>query len=54
MILRNNDMSSELFLKFMYPISVSKYGVTIYILDFTHPEFAFVKILTNQTAVRTL
>ena len=46
-------MSSGLFLKFMYP-SVSKYGVTEYILDFTQPQFALVKIMTNQTTVRIL
>ena len=43
-------MSSRLFLKFMHPISVSKYGVTAYILDFTQTEFALVKILTNDTS----
>ena len=45
----------------MYLISVSKYEVTIYILDCTvysvqctHHEFGLVKIMTNQTAVRML
>ena len=47
-------MSSGLFLKFMYSISVSKYGVTIYILDFTHLQFDLMKILANQITIRWL
>ena len=35
MILHNNDKSYGLFLKCMYSILVLKYGVTVYILDFT-------------------
>ena len=31
MILQNNDMPSGLFLRYMYSISVSKYGVIVYI-----------------------
>ena len=54
MILYNNDMSSGLILKFIYSISVSKYGVTVYILDFTHLQFALMKILANQKTVRWL
>ena len=42
-------LSSGLFLKFMYSISVSKYEVTVYLLVFTHLQFAFVKLLNNQT-----
>ena len=44
-------MLSELFLKFMYSMSVSKYRVTVYMLDLTLPMFALVKIKTNQTTV---
>ena len=54
MILDIHDMYTKLFQKFTYLISVSKYGITVYILDFTHPHFALVKILANQTTVRLL
>ena len=54
MILYNNDMSSGLFLKFIYSISVSKYGVTVYTLDFTHLQSALLIILTNQKTERLL
>ena len=36
----------------MYSISLSKYRVIGYLLDFTHLHFAFVKIFANPTTVR--
>ena len=54
MILYNNDISSGLFLKFMYSISMSKYGVVVYLLEFKYLNFALVKIMVNKTAVRLL
>ena len=47
-----HDMSSGLFLKFMY--SGLKYGVSAYISDLTHPYFLLVKTLANQTTVSML
>ena len=50
MILHNNNMPPGLFLIFMY----SKYGVNVYLLDLTHPQFVRVQIFTNQTTVSLL
>ena len=51
MILHIQDRSSGLFFKLMYCISVSEYGIIVY-MDFIHPQFALVKILANQITVR--
>ena len=47
----NNDLPSGLFFKFIYSISVSKYGVIVYLLYFIHLQFALVKILANLLAL---
>ena len=48
-------MSSGLFLISWYSISdsVLKYGVSVCILDFSHPQFAVVKIVVSQSDFTT-
>ena len=48
------DMTSGLLVKFHVLNLSDKYGITVYLLDFTHPQLALVRILANQKAVRLL